>query len=313
MSAPVSERIGGTIPAVVTPFTHGGEEVDLDSLDRHVTWLHEHGIRCLAPLGTNGEGPSLSSDERRRVIDLVGSHASGIAFVPGTGCTALPETIALSRHALDRGAAAVLVAPPSYFPATPDGVVAYFAALLAALPGAARVFLYHIPRYTGVPIEVETVVALRRAFGARVAGVKDSGGSLEHSRAIMDAVPDLVLLSGSDGTMAEAYRDGAHGVVSALANFAPEQVDAVRTAVAEGGTGEDEQRALSALRELTHAVPQRSALKVLVSAVTGLPRASVRPPLVDLREEEAEELRARFGALRSGRSASPRRPGSSRP
>lgn len=297
MNPAVRERIDGTIPAVVTPFTAGGAEVDIEALDRHLTWLHEHGVRCVAPLGTNGEGPSLSLDERRRVIDLVGSHASGMSFVPGTGCTALPETIALSRHALERGAAAVLVAPPSYFPATPAGVFAYFAALLAGIPDESRVFLYHIPRYTGVPIEVETIVALRRAFGARVAGVKDSGGDLEHSRAIMSAVPELVLLSGSDGTVAEAYRNGANGVVSALANFAPERVDAVRAAMAEGRTGDDEQRALSALRELTHAVPQRSALKVLVSVVTGLPRAAVRPPLVDLDEQQADELRARFVAL----------------
>jgi 4-hydroxy-tetrahydrodipicolinate synthase len=289
--------VAGTIPALITPFTDGGAAVDLDALDAHIEWLHVRGIRCIVPLGTTGEGPSLGPAERRAVIERVAAHPSGMAFVAGTGCVSLPETVELSRHALDHGAAAVLVAPPWYFTPEADGLERYYAALLEQLPESARVILYHIPGYTGVPIEVDLVVALRERFGARIVGVKDSGGRLEHSAALLEAVPDLVVLCGSDALVADAYRAGAAGIVSGLANAAPRQVDAIRRAVAAGGDGAEEQAWLTALRDLTHAVPGRSALKVLVAHACGLPRSPVRPPLTDLDDAAADELCKRFEAL----------------
>jgi 4-hydroxy-tetrahydrodipicolinate synthase len=287
------------IPAVVTPFAAGGGEVDLDALDAHVAWLHARGARRVAPLGTNGEGPSLSLRERMDVIERLAAHPSGIALLPGTGATSLPETVALSRFAVERDVTGILVAPPSYFPAERDGVVRYYGALLDALPDSARVFLYNIPAYTGVPIEVEHAVALRAAYGSRIAGVKDSGGRLEHSVALMRAVPGLVVLSGSDGTVAAAMRAGAHGVVSALANVVPELVESVCAAVAGGGSGEAEQARLSRLRDLTKAVPQRAALKALVAARTGLPHAAVRPPQAELQPLDHAALLRDFDALQA--------------
>jgi 4-hydroxy-tetrahydrodipicolinate synthase len=288
--------LGGTIPALTTPFTAGGAAVDHGALDAHVQWLHERGIECIVPLGTTGEGPSLSLAERRAVVERVAAHPSGIAFVPGTGCMSLPETVELSRHAVEHGAAALLVAPPWYFEPEGDGLLRYYAALIEQLPDAARVILYHIPGYTGVRIEVEAVAALRERYGERVMGVKDSGGRLEHSVALIEAMPDLVVLTGSDALVADAYRAGAAGVVSGLANAAPRPLDAVRGAVA-AGRGDEEQAWVSALRELTHALPGRSALKVLVAHACGLPRSPVRPPLADVGEEAAEQLRAEFDAL----------------
>jgi 4-hydroxy-tetrahydrodipicolinate synthase len=289
--------VGGVIPAVVTPFAPGGGAVDLDALDAHVAWLHDRGVRWLAPLGTNGEGPSLSLAERRTVIERLAAHPSGIALLPGTGATSLPETAELSRFAVELGVAGVLVAPPSFFPAERGGVVRYYAALLDVLPDSARVYLYNVPAYTGVPIEVADVVALREAYGVRVAGVKDSGGRVEHSVALLRAVPGITVLSGSDGTVAAAFRAGVHGVVSALANAVPGLVESVRAAVAAGRSGDDEQARLSRLREATKAVPQRAALKALVAAAAGVPRAAVRPPQAELEPDELTLLLERFDAL----------------
>ncbi len=231
------------------------------------------------------------------MIERLATHPTGVALLPGTGATSLPETIELSRFALDHGAAGVLVAPPSFFPAERDGVVRYYAALLDALPDKAQVYLYNVPAYTRVPIEVADVVVLRDAFGSRVAGVKDSGGRVEHSAALLRALPGLVVLSGSDGAVAAAFRAGVHGVVSALANAVPQLVEAVRVAVADGRWGEHEQQRLSHLRAATKDVPQRAALKALVAEVTGLPRAAVRPPQAELEPDELTTLLRRFEAF----------------
>jgi 4-hydroxy-tetrahydrodipicolinate synthase len=287
--------IEGTVPALVTPFTEGGVAVDLELLDAHVEWLAERGVRAVSPLGTTGEGPSLSLWERKAVIERLAAHPSGVALLPGTGCTALPETIELSRFALEHGAAAILVAPPWYYDVTPAGTARYLAALLDALPEHARVFLYHIPAVTGVPIEDETIRELLRRFGPRIAGAKDSGGDIEHAARWIDEFPQLAIFPGSDSLAAAARAAGAAGTITLLGNVFPEELDAIRS----GDAVEERQRCLAAVRELTQQFPRHAALKHLLHLVSGLPRSAVRPPLEELTAEQAATLEARFDELRS--------------
>ena len=285
----------GAIPALLTPFTDGGGEVDHETLDAHVAWLAERGVRWISPLGTTGEGVSLALDERRQVIDRLARHPAGVGLIAGSGCTALPETIALSRFAHERGAA-LLVAPPSYYDAFDErGVTAYFFELFEALPPDARVFLYHIPRHTGIPITDTLLRALGERFGPQLAGVKDSGGEFEHTRAWLRDFPQLTILSGSDATAAAAYEAGGRGLITMLANIFPEEHEQIR----EGTAVVERQAFLTAVRELVQEVPRHAALKHLLHLVSGLPRAAVRPPLQELDDEQTTYLERRFNELRS--------------
>jgi 4-hydroxy-tetrahydrodipicolinate synthase len=287
--------IGGTVPALLTPFTEGGATVDLGLLDEHVAWLDDRGVRVVSPLGTTGEGPSLSLAERTAVIERLAAHPSAMRLLVGTGCTALPETIELSRVAVEHGAAGILVAPPWYFDATPAGTTRYFTALLAALPAEARIFLYHIPAVTGVPIEDETIRELHERFGPMVAGAKDSSGELEHAARWIREFPELAIFPGSDAIVAGAYAALAAGTITLLGNVFPEELDAIRA----GDSVEERQRFLAAVRALTQEYPRHAALKYLLQLVSGLPRSAVRPPLEELSARQAEELEARFHDLRS--------------
>lgn len=291
----MSDRPAGAIPALLTPFTTGGAEVDLDLLDAHVAWLYERGVRTISPLGTTGEGPSLALAERKEMIERLAAHPSGMALLAGTGCTALPETIELSRFAVERGAQ-ILLAPPSYYePFDERGVTEYFARVLAALPPSARVFLYHVPRHTGVPITDETLREVAGRFGPVLAGAKDSGGDFEHTRTWLRDFPELTILSGSDATVAVAYAAGGLGVITMLGNIFPEELEQIRQDI----SSEERQRFLSAVRALVQEVPRQAALKHLLHLVSGLPRSSVRPPLQELEEEQVAHLEARFSQLRS--------------
>ena len=288
--------IGGTIPALLTPLTAGGAEPDLELVDDHVAWLHERGIRCVSPLGTTGEGPSLSITERTRVVQRLAAHPSGMRIVPGTGATALPETIELSRLAVGAGAAAILLAPPSYYDAFDvRGVTDYFVRVFDALPREARVVLYHIPRHTGIPIADETLRELSGRFGAMLAGVKDSGGDFEHTRRWLREFPELTILNGSDATAAAAYEAGGRGTITMLANVFPEELERVRR-----GDGVDRaQRFLADVRELVSEFPRHAALKHLLHLVSGLPVSSVRPPLQELDDAQKTSLETRFNEIRS--------------
>jgi 4-hydroxy-tetrahydrodipicolinate synthase len=257
--------------------------------------LHERGVRTVSPLGTTGEGPSLALTERKQVIERLAAHPSEVALICGTGCTALPETIELSRFAVEHGAQ-LLVAPPWYYhPFDERGVTEYFTRVLEALPPSARVFLYHIPRQTGVPIADETLRGLAGRFGPLLAGVKDSGGDFEHTRAWLRDFPELTVLSGSDATAAAAYEAGGRGVLTMLGNIFPEELEQIRQGVAV----EERQRFLAAARELVQEVPRHAALKQLLHLVSGLPHSAVRPPLQELDEEQSRYFSARFNELRS--------------
>ena len=74
-------------------------------------------------------------------------------MLPGTGCSSLPETIELARFALEHGAAGILVAPPCVLPGRARRIGALLRGAARALPDQARVFLYNVPAYTGVPID----------------------------------------------------------------------------------------------------------------------------------------------------------------
>jgi 4-hydroxy-tetrahydrodipicolinate synthase len=287
--------LSGTIPALLTPFTAGGERVDFDVLDDHLSWLHERGIRAASPMGTTGEGPSLSLAERKAVLERIGAHPSGLRMLAGTGCTSLPETIELSRFAVERGADGLLVAPPSYYEATAEGTTGYFVRLLEALPERARVFLYHIPSMTGVPIEDELLLVLEHRFGPVVAGAKDSSGDLDHVRRWLRDYPQLTILSGSDAFVSAVYAAGGPGTITLLANVFPEELEAIR----RGDRVEERQAFLTAVRALVGELPRHAALKHLLHLVSGLPRSDVRPPLEALDEDQMAYLETRFSDLRS--------------
>jgi 4-hydroxy-tetrahydrodipicolinate synthase len=287
--------IEGTIPALLTPFTESGAAVDFDVLDEHVAWLAERGVRTVSPLGTTGEGPSLSLAERKAVIERLAGHRSGPWLLPGTGCTSLPETVELSRFAIERGAPGILVAPPWYYDASPAGTTRYFTALLEALPAETRLFLYHIPAVTGVPIEDETIRKLRRRFDSRLAGAKDSSGDLDHAIGWIAGFPELTILPGSDALAAGVYAAGAAGTITLLGNVFPDELEGIRADDAV----EERQRFLADARALVDRFPRHAAVKHLLHLVSGLPRSAVRPPLEELTREQVDELETRFDELRS--------------
>jgi 4-hydroxy-tetrahydrodipicolinate synthase len=278
--------IEGVVPAILTPFRRGA--VDLGLLAEHQRWLSERGIRCVNAMGTTGEGPSLSLEERRAIVERVA--AGPTEFIAGTGCTNLPETIELSRYALALGALAVLVAPPSFYP--PQDLLGWYGALFDALPADERVFLYHIPSRTH-PIPDEVIAELSARYGPMLAGIKDSSGDLEHTLGWLRAFPQLTVAAGDDSTALAWAAAGGRAVITATGNVVPEEC-----AAALAGD-ERAQQLVAAVRALAMSVPREAALKLLLHAVSGIARSEVRPPLAELTPEQEREVLQRFAELRS--------------
>lgn len=279
------------VPAVVTPFSEGGEHLLFDWIPQHLAYLQDRGADGVLALGTNGEGVSLSLQERRDVIDGVLAHRGRLAVFIGTGCASLPETIELSRYAVERGADAALVVPPFYFKQIEsEGLIAFYETLLDALPPQRKVILYNIPQMSGVEISDELVDALVERHPERLLGIKDTSGSPERTRRYVERYPQLAVYSGGDHNPAQALEAGALGAISGDANVLPDRFAAVFRA---HDTGEDiaaPQAKADDIHEAMRGLPSHSAIKHLLHLVAGLPLTHVRPPLRDLTPDEVETL-----------------------
>ncbi len=287
-----------TVPAIVTPFTKGGLELDPQWMPQHLAYLERRGADGVLALGTNGEGPSLSLEERKQVIDTVLRARGGLRVFVGTGCSSLSDTVSISRYALEAGADAVLIVPPFYFKGlTPQGLIAYYDAIFRALPREGKAMLYNIPSHSGVEIVDELVDALAERYPEQLLGIKDTSGELEKTRHYIQRYPQLAIYNGSDGNIGEAYRAGAVGAISSTANVFPDLLVAVRKAHLEGGDMAGPQSKLSAVRQLVERNPFPATVKYLIHIVAGLPLTQVRPPLVDLTPEQAAAVEREVRAM----------------
>lgn len=287
--------LAGTYAAIVTPFRRGGVEVDLGAVGPHLAFLADRGADGVLVSGTTGEFASLSVEERNLLLDEVAATRGGLRMIAGVGAAALPDAIALARHAARRGADALLLPPPFYDRRPPAaGLAAFFRGVLEAVD--LPVLLYHVPSYTGIPITPELVEPLLSY--PHLIGLKDSGGDVGTTARFARAfVGRLEVFVGSDSLVAEAHRAGAVGAITALANVVPDLVAAVRRAILGGGDADAAQAALDRVRTAARAWPMPAALKAALSILAGLPRTSVRPPHVDLTPEEVHALETDLLAL----------------
>jgi len=291
----------GVHAAMLTPLEANGD-IDHAGFARHARWLIANGCDGVVPFGTTGEFPSFTAEERMTAIDRM--LAAGVPpdrVVVGAGCAAPRETARLSRHATERGCAGVLVVPPFYFKGvTEDGVFASFAEIVERAGEAVRIYLYHFPAMSQVPVTLGLLERLLAAFPRQIAGVKDSSGDFDNMRAMLARFPGLAVFTGDDDLLLPLLRVGGKGSLTAGANIAVHHLAAIRDGWRAGGAEIEErhrllQRLWSGLL-LKH--PVTEALKEILAAETGDPRwLPMRRPLARIPEPGRSDLLAAFRAL----------------
>jgi 4-hydroxy-tetrahydrodipicolinate synthase len=220
----------GSYVALITPFRDG--RVDEDALRALVEFQIGRGTNGIVPCGTTGEAATLSSDEWVLVVRTVVEQVGGrVPVVAGTGGNDTARTIARTCLARELGADGALVVAPYYNKPTQEGLYQHFSTV--ARQGRLPVILYNVPGRTGVNVLPETVVRL--ADEPNIVAVKEASGSLDQvSQIVLEAGSRLAVFSGDDALALPAVSIGAMGVVSVVANVAPEPV-ARMIASARGG------------------------------------------------------------------------------
>jgi 4-hydroxy-tetrahydrodipicolinate synthase len=289
----------GVIPALLTPVGPAGQ-VDHAALGQLVRRLVERGVTGLSPLGSTGEGYSLSLEQRLAVTGTVaGLVPAGMPVIPGVFAhnpgLAVAEISAYAAH----GATAVLVAPPAYYPLSAAEQQGYFARVADA--SALPVVLYNIPVFTKVVIAPPVVAAL--AAHPQVSGIKDSSRDLGYGTDVLDAVAaagadDFSLVTGTDSMLVEYMLAGAQGTICANANVVPELVLAVYEAVRAGKADEAvaHERRLRAVQAALRTGTSPAAYKAAIAAL-GIGEPWLVPPRLPLEEPLRAALIERLTGL----------------
>lgn len=290
----------GIWPALLTPLD-ARLDIDHARFAAHAHALLAAGCGGLTPFGTTGEGPSFSVAERIAAVDaLVASGVPGERLLVSTSCAALPDTLALTRHALAIGAWGVLMLPPFYLKGVSDqGIVdAYAWVLDQAADPRLRVMLYHIPQVAGVGLSHAVIAELLRRYPGTIVGIKDSAGDRAHALALADAfMPGLTVHVGHEPDLPTLGRRGSTGAVSGIANLMPRTVRRLVLQPDDAATP----AALARVEALLAALRGQAlipALKGLMALLHGdAAWLRVRPPLVALDQGALAALRSATAPL----------------
>ena len=226
-------ELHGVLSAMATPFTAGGEKVDESALRALTDRTLAAGVHGLVPCGSTGEFPALTDDERRAVTEIVIDQAAGRApVIVHTGAMTTQQAVALSRHAEQAGAAAVMVVPPYYEPLSLDEIGIYYRDVAAAV--GIDVMIYNLPMATGVNMSPGDIAALA-ADMPNIRYVKDTSGDFgQAARLLHEYSPAITAFVGWDTLYLGSLTEGARGSVIGAANVVPGELVAVYDAVQKG-------------------------------------------------------------------------------
>jgi len=275
--------------------------IDIPVFAAHARALLDAGCAGVTPFGTTGEGPSFSVAERQAAVDgLIAGGVPAARILVSTSCAALPDTVALTRHAVQAGTRGCLVLPPFFLKGVPDqGIVDFYSQLVAQVADdRLRIVLYHIPQVSGVALSQAVIGTLLQRFPGTFIGLKDSGCQREQSLAFAQAnMPPLQVWVGNEPDLQTLAARGARGAVSGVGNIAPRLVQQLIQGPDAPGAAAAQQQVLDLLAILG-GYGLTAAFKSTMALLTGHDGwRRVRAPLVALDDAAHQRLVAQWQAF----------------
>ena len=279
----------GTFTALVTPFREGA--IDFTALQNLIGSQIAAGIDGIIAVGTTGESPTLTHDERKEVIRFAIQTANRRCLVlAGTGSYSTREAIAATEQAEKLGVDGALLVAPYYNKPSQEGLFRHFSAI--AKSTSLRLMLYNIPGRCGVDIGAETVARIQSDC-PNVVSIKEAGGNVDRASELRVRLPDaFTVLSGDDGLTLPFMAAGAVGVVSVASNLLPREMCELVRAFTNGDIKQAEQlhRKLYWLFKDLFIEPNPVPIKTALSW-RGTISAEVRLPLCEMSAVNQARLR----------------------
>lgn len=279
----------GTFTAIVTPFRNGN--VDFAALEKLIEAQIAAGVTGLVAVGTTGESPTLTHDEKHEIIERTIKIAKGrCQVIAGAGTNSTRDSIEAAKFAEKAGADGALLVAPYYNKPSQEGLFRHFKAIADAskLP----VMLYNIPGRCGVDILPDTVIRLADSC-RNIISIKEASGSVERVAELKRRLPDkFTILSGDDGLTLPFMSVGAVGVVSVFSNLFPAELCALVRACESGDfkSAENLQRKMGLLFKDLFIEPNPVPVKTAL-AWRGAMAFEVRLPLCEMTDANQARLR----------------------
>jgi 4-hydroxy-tetrahydrodipicolinate synthase len=283
-------RIKGVLSPVVTPFKRDLSP-DVGRFIAHCKWLLSQDCG-LAVFGTNSEA---NSDERMGLLEAaVSAGVPTDRMMPGTGACSITEAAKVSAHATKLGVGGVLMLPPFYYKGVPEeGLFRFFSEVVQRVGDERlRVYLYHIPPVSAVPITHKLVERLLKAYPRQIAGMKDSSDDWPHTKSMIEAFAKdgFDVFSGNEKPLIENIKAGGAGCISATANINPGKIAETynKHATPEGVRL---QGWINEVRGVMQGYVMIPALKYCIAHYgSDAAWTPVRPPLVETDEKSGKDM-----------------------
>jgi len=283
----------GIWPAMLTPLTES-LYIDHARFAAHATNLIASGCGGITVFGTTGEGPSFSMAERAEALEQLVKHGvPAERIMVSTSCAALPETQALTKHAVNLGVHGCLMLPPFFLKGVSDeGIIDCYRQVIDGVADSRlRLYLYHIPQVTGVGLSHHVIASIKAAYPGTILGIKDSACTTAHSIGLAEVfMKELTVYVGFEPDLPEMGRRGSTGAISGLSNFMPRVVDRLVMQPDAASTRADRDRIVQLIAALSP-FSLMPALKGIQAALTGDKNwLRVRAPLVALNGAEVAAM-----------------------
>lgn len=302
---PAAKARRGIYAAAISPLKADGS-LDGPGLAAYCKHLMSEAGGCdgAAPLGTTGESTSLAMRDRLAAPGyLAEAGLPSDRIIIGTGSPSVADAVELTRAALEAGYMNVLVLPPYYFKSPSDeGLYAAYSSLIEQVgDDRLRVYLYHFPQMSTIPLPVGLVTRLKSAFGPVIAGLKDSTGDFEVSRAFIEATggvaEDFDVFPANEVFLPQGIAIGSAGTISGTTNAFGALAKAA-LGLPPGPEREAAEEKVAAARALAARFNNIAAMKQIEAWRTGNDDwLRLLPPLVSLSESERADLKASLAAL----------------
>jgi 4-hydroxy-tetrahydrodipicolinate synthase len=279
----------GVLPAMTTPFKED-LSVDYDAVERQAFWLISSGCTGLVALGSLGESPTLTAEEKIQILETC-RRALGdrVPLIAGISGLATPEAVALAKAAEAVGCDGLMVLPPYVYRGDWRETEAHLSAVFSATPLSSM--LYNNPVAYGTDVTPEQLKQLVRH--PNLHAVKESSGDIRRVTALQEVLGDrLAIFVGMDDVVVESVAAGAVGWIAGLVNALP--VESVRLfELAQAGASHELRKLYEWFLPLLRldTVPKFVQLIKLVQAEVGKGSARVRPPRLELADAELEQAR----------------------
>lgn len=279
----------GAFVAIVTPFIDG--KLDEQGLKDLIEFQIENGTHGIVPCGTTGESATMSHDEHHRVVELTIKTVDGrVPVLAGTGSNSTSETIELTRHAKEAGAAGALVITPYYNKPSQEGLYQHFKSVAEAVD--IPMILYNVPSRTSIDMLASTVA--RCAEIDNIVGIKEATADMNRASDVIRRCPaNFAVMSGDDFTSMSLVFLGGTGVISVTSNVDPKNMASLMEAALDGDVVKAREihyklfPLMGAMFYDTNPVPAKKTLELMGKIKSGLPRQ----PLWEIDPVKLEQMK----------------------